>query len=393
MKNQIPIAYSVIAGVTIIVGTDSISWEHPNRDEILKCISEHRFEDIKELMNFKEAINKFGDGKLIVVGNEVTYNGKDIDGALHERILSMMQMKLPVDPLAKFLERIQLNPSRRVIKELFNFLDKGQLPLTEDGCFLARKVVAGNFMDYHSGTVDWSPGNVVKMDRNEVDDDPQSTCSYGLHVYNRDYGKGFMRSGGKFLVVKVAPEDVVAIPYDYDGAKMRVCQAEVIQEITNEDDPEFFNSLCYTPAFDYEVDTDDDYKNYCDNCGCEISSDDILCGDCADIECPNCGEFTYDPDTSICSNCADQCENCGKELTMYELKLCSDCEDAEEEEEEAEENKAVAAYTPATCKCPVCTEAEAAEMPTTDPFDVPETNNMVKDLSEGSGEQIWIFRK
>lgn len=380
---KIPVAYSVNAGVVIIVGKDSISWDHANREAILDCIREGRFEDIKELISYEEAINKFGDGKLVVIGNEVTYNGENIDGALHARIISMIQMKLPVDPLVKFLERIQLNPSRRVIKELFNFLDKGQLPLTEDGCFLARKVVNGNFMDYHSGTVDWSPGNVVKMDRNKVDDDPQSTCSFGLHVYNRDYGKGFMRAGGKFLVVEVAPEDVVAIPYDYDGAKMRVCQATVIQEITNEDDPEFFNSLCYTPNFDYDdSDNDEDYENYCDNCGCQIPNGDILCEECADIECPNCGEFTYDPDTSICSNCADQCINCGKELTTYELKICSDCEDAEEEEEEEE-----------ACQCQFCTEVKEAEMSATDPFDVPETSNTVKDLSEGSGKQIWVFRK
>lgn len=381
-NGNIPVAYSVIDGVTIVIGTRSISWEHVNREEILKCIRDEKWDEIEELISNEKAINKFGNGKLVVIGNDVTYNGRTIDGALHERILSMIKMKLPVDPLVKFLDRIELNPSHRVIKELFNFLDKGQLPLTQDGCFLARKVVRGDFMDYHSGTVNWAPGETPEMPRNQVDDDPDRTCSKGLHVYNREYGKGFMSPGGKFLVVEVAPEDVVAIPYDYNGAKMRICKAKVLQEITNEEDPEFFSSLVYSSVRDYELDKDEDYKNYCTNCGCEIPYNEYLCDSCAEIECPDCGGFNLDPCTNICADCAEECERCGCLLRVDEYQYCNSCEQKNEDEENESED-----YVQEN-QISVDQKSDAIDI--ADSFD---SVNTVKDFSEGSGKQIWVFRK
>jgi hypothetical protein len=64
------------------------------------------------------------------------------------------------------------------------------------------------------------------MDRSQVDDDPNNTCSYGLHVGAWDYVKGF--NNGVILEVEVNPEDVVTIPYDYDSQKMRVCKYKVL---------------------------------------------------------------------------------------------------------------------------------------------------------------------
>ena len=301
--NTAPV-WSVIKGVSIIVGNDAIAWDHPQRDNILQAIRDGRFADIPEMIAPVAAVVKYGKGKLLIDGNEVTYNGRVISGLLHNRLLEMVSLDLPINHFLNFLENMELVTVNTVREELYGFLEYGKLPLTQDGCFMARKVVDTDFMDYHSHTVDWSPGNVVSMNRADVDDDRHHLCSTGLHVYSRDYGRSFMGDGGKFLAVKVNPRDVVAIPPDYHNTKMRVCRAEVIKEITTDEDPEFFASLCYTapinmadndePWDEIEAEDEDeddvaDVARYCKSCGKQLVPDN--CESLDDIRfCPFCGE-------------------------------------------------------------------------------------------------------
>jgi hypothetical protein len=56
------------------------------------------------------------------------------------------------------------------VTELYGFLEKGNLPITNDGHFLAYKKVRKDYKDCHSGTMDNSIGQVVEMERNQVDD-------------------------------------------------------------------------------------------------------------------------------------------------------------------------------------------------------------------------------
>lgn len=36
-------------------------------------------------------------------------------------------------------------------------------------------------------------------------------------------------------MVKVHPKDVVSVPYDYNGAKMRACRYEVLREVPDDE--------------------------------------------------------------------------------------------------------------------------------------------------------------
>jgi hypothetical protein len=73
------------------------------------------------------------------------------------------------------------NPSYRAVNELYGFLEKNRLPITPDGHFLAYKKVRDDYKDIHSGTMDNSVGKIVEMERNQVNDDKNQTCSSGLH--------------------------------------------------------------------------------------------------------------------------------------------------------------------------------------------------------------------
>jgi hypothetical protein len=124
------------------------------------------------------------------------------------------------------------NPSKRAVDELFGFIEACDLPITEDGHFLAYKKVQENYMDCHSGTIRNAVGDTPSMDRNQVDEDKDRTCSYGLHFCSYGYLRSF--GGSRIMVLKINPADVVAIPSDYNNSKGRCSAYEVVAEIETE---------------------------------------------------------------------------------------------------------------------------------------------------------------
>ena len=163
----------------------------------------------------------------------VIYNGKPMHNTLTERMLQMLDDGFDVEPMKKFLVNLQENPSFRAVNELYRFLEKGNLPITDDGHFVAYKKVDHNYKDCHTHTIDNSVGQVVTMARNLVDEDKSRECSQGLHFCARDYLSNF--SGSHIMMVKINPRDVVAIPEDYNSSKGRCCRYEVIGELSDED--------------------------------------------------------------------------------------------------------------------------------------------------------------
>ncbi len=178
-----------------------------------------------------------GIEKVVIEDGIITYDGLKLHNTLTERMLDMHESGYDVSPLALFLENLMLNPSFRAVNELYTFLEKSELPITEDGHFLAYKRVNGDFKDINSGTFDNSPGKICEMKRNQVDEDKDNTCSYGLHFCSRDYLPHYGGSHtNKVVMIKINPADVVAIPRDYDDAKGRCCRYYVVKEMVIDHD-------------------------------------------------------------------------------------------------------------------------------------------------------------
>jgi len=203
---------------------------HRAWDSILECLKREEWDEIVTLMRPVEALRDYTEGSEVRVADYgVFYNGEQLTGTLVDRILQMRSEGFNISPMAKFLENLQKNPSYRSRGQLYSFLEHNNMPITPDGCFMAYKRVNEDFTDLHSGSFDNSPGRVVKMSRAQVDDDPNRTCSAGLHVCSREYLKRFR--GAKLVACKVNPADVVAVPTDYNFTKMRVAQYEVVEEL------------------------------------------------------------------------------------------------------------------------------------------------------------------
>jgi len=192
----------------------------------------------------EEIANKIKQGSGRIVTQQVRidhgivlYNGVAVHGTLVDRMLTMIDTGFDVGYMGKFLENMMMNTSYRAVNELYGFLEKSNLPLTEDGCFLAYKRVRNNFKDLHSGTFDNSPGKTVKMKRRDVNEDKNKTCSSGLHFCAHSYLSSYGNSSGnRTIMVKIDPRDVVSIPVDYNNAKGRCCKYTVVCEIKKEED-------------------------------------------------------------------------------------------------------------------------------------------------------------
>lgn len=205
------------------------SWEELV-NELLK--DDPSVDTILDLVNLKKKVETYVQGNLSIVGNEVLFKGEPVHGTLVDRILSFMEKGLPFKPLLNFLENLMENPSFRSREQLYGFLEKYQAPITSDGCFIAFKRVRSNFKDIHSGTFDNSPGTLVSMPREKVDDDQNRTCSAGLHACASRYLDQFATGVAyRTVTVKINPRDVVSIPTDYNFSKMRVCQYLVLEEV------------------------------------------------------------------------------------------------------------------------------------------------------------------
>lgn len=186
----------------------------------------------------------------------VYYNDKAIHNSLTDRIVSMANEGFDIEPMCNFLKNLYDNPSYRAVNEFYPFMEKGKLPITEDGHFLAYKRVRNNYTDCHSGTFDNSVGTVVEMPRNQVNEDPKQTCSEGLHFCSRDYLPHFgTDDGNRTVILKINPRDVVAIPVDYNDAKGRTCRYEVIGELEHKNEKPLEGT--FRPSDTYKAPVDD----------------------------------------------------------------------------------------------------------------------------------------
>lgn len=130
------------------------------------------------------------------------------------------------------------------VQDLLKFLERGDLPIADDGSFVAYKILrkqGDHFVDCHTRKVPQRIGSYVHMDISLVDPNRRNECSNGLHVARRGYIGKFC--GDICTLIKVNPEDVIAVP-EYDANKMRVCGYHIIDLISAED----YRSLCNDKA-------------------------------------------------------------------------------------------------------------------------------------------------
>lgn len=258
--------YHVLAR-SLVVNYDGKTTSLPQTDEryalVLDAIKNGNTELIPSLL----AVTKLANVKGVsVVDGVVSIDGAAVPLALANKIKAFHDAGLPLKPIVAFWERLSKNPSYNSRQALYSFIEHNGHPVTEDGKFIAYRSVTPDFKDFHTRKFNNAPGMVCEIPRNLVDDNPAHTCSNGLHVACFSYAVEFGGRDRRLVEVEVDPEDVVCVPEDYNGTKMRVCKFKVLGEVAEEsvelyraDHPEKFDALDEDDdAEDYAFDEDDD---------------------------------------------------------------------------------------------------------------------------------------
>jgi hypothetical protein len=284
-----------VEDVTVIIDGKPISVkrDNPNADRIIEAAKDYNqskdpeiregliqvIQDAAEAKDYKKEISSDfeadAQGRVFLKGTS-----ESIPYFLSNKLIEFIDQKLDIKPLVNFWKHLLLNPDTHVRNQLFDFLENNGHPISDEGYFLAYKSVgvkrkydketgemivkveydeetgepipekfsqAMTFKPFHSGNHGMSIniGQAVTMPREECDNDPERTCSAGLHVGSMEYVGNFGHGDHVILEVLVNPRNVVSVPVDYNATKMRCCEYFPIS-ISNGENENIYLSSDYT---------------------------------------------------------------------------------------------------------------------------------------------------
>lgn len=186
-------------------------------------------------------------------GQKVLWDGDPIHSVLADQLSRAIEdgNSENYTALAKFWEKLESNPDEHSRSQAFDWLACHEFQITPEGDVVGYKGVSnlgdGKFQSSWASQVPNLPsayvngvavapqshvpqkvGDTVTMPRSEVVHDPSQSCERGLHVATRAYASGY----GTVLEVHVNPRDIVSVPTDASGKKVRVCRYKVSRVAT-----------------------------------------------------------------------------------------------------------------------------------------------------------------
>lgn len=193
--------------------------------------------------------------RVTAKNGKIYFDGDEVEGEIVEAILAFMDAGEEVGPLVNFFEKLTTNPLGNVQAGLFSWIKgqktNGNFTITPEGDILGYKAChvqapewrtdeAEVFVPSRRGEgivngrdvtndefIEQVPGDVVEMPRSRVLNQPSAQCGDGLHIGTWGYASTFL-SGGKVLLVKFSPRDIVSLPDHGSAVKLRVCRYTVV---------------------------------------------------------------------------------------------------------------------------------------------------------------------
>lgn len=243
------------------------------------------------LDRIEEKLSKVSD-KMIRKGNRILFDGEPIDKTLESRLVDMDDKGAKGadwNALLKFTDRVMYNVDERVRTQLFSWMDACDgFSLTPEGMIVGYKGCTrdydGNVVSIHSGhayvehdgdateyksaRIPNRVGDTVWMPRGEVENNPNSACSYGLHVGTWNYASGFAE--GIILTVEIDPSDVISVPYDSNAQKLRCCRYRIVGVAEHKHEVFTYGD---TGCPECGSDLWDEDLGYCDDCGYDVADE------------------------------------------------------------------------------------------------------------------------
>jgi hypothetical protein len=243
-------------GITLYYngGVFMVSKDHAAYNDMLSSLKHNDYEKFIKLYSKTNPMECLIEDNSIVSDNTGSYYVKNnkrifLGDILSQRYNDLLEGGYDVSYLRKFIENLVQNTSYNAIKSLYGFLEDNDIPITDDGHFLAYKVVDKNYqsktkiknLNLVSGryndnqSIHNGIGEIIECLRSDVDDDSGTPCSSGFHAGGLKYsgpGGTYYSSGDKVIIVKINPRDVVSVPEGHTY-KLRTCKYEVIKDYTD----------------------------------------------------------------------------------------------------------------------------------------------------------------
>lgn len=217
----------------------SVSMDHPNIEQIVEAIKNNNQTIIHDLINrsvqLKAAMTV--THPRVFIDDEagvVLFDNVPIVDVLTNRVFEMIQDGFDVCPMVNFIDNLYQNPSKKTIDRIYDWLEAGRMPITEDGHFIAYKRVNYDYTSFYDNKTKHNLLTVVSMPRFACDDRHETVCSTGLHFCSQEYLSNYFSGQGRVLILKVNPADVVSIPIEYGTSKGRACKYFVLGELVDE---------------------------------------------------------------------------------------------------------------------------------------------------------------
>jgi hypothetical protein len=221
--------------------------DHPNFKAIVALCVEGREAESLPLFDLAQTVSERFERlseRVTVANGRVYFDGDEVDSSLTKLIVRALDEGADFRSLVAFFENVSLNPNDHSRTQLFDWLRARDFTITPDGLIVGYKGVSsdgnGGYQSGFSGRaivdgqavngrIPNAVGSVIEMPRTSVAHDPAAACSTGLHVGTFEYAQGYAQ--GAMLEVHVNPRDVVSVPTDAAGEKVRVCRYTVVDVI------------------------------------------------------------------------------------------------------------------------------------------------------------------
>jgi hypothetical protein len=216
------------------VGAYALEASHQTFPAMKRALERKQWARVPHLINLAKQLGYQTHGKVTIERGIPYYKGVKMEGYLATKMQEMLRRGETKDlpSLLKFSNNLYQNPDPKTIPEILEFLEISNMPITDDGCFLAYKCIKSDYTDCHTGTVNNEPGETPAMPRKNVDKSTRVACSSGFHFAALDYIKGgFGSQGNRVVMIKINPRDVVAIPEYKNTLKGRTWFYEVVKEL------------------------------------------------------------------------------------------------------------------------------------------------------------------
>lgn len=251
-NNHTPMYYRVGQHSITVMHNDKehvVTKEMANYPALKEAIQTEDWEVIPGLLSENKMISMLTHGRITAKDGKVFFDNEEIHSAEATRLNYLLEegFDKTAHRFIQWMEKIRQNPSYNCREQAYNFLDHDGMPLTETGNIIGYKGVRDDYKDKYSGKFDNSPGQVLEMERSDVDDNPNNGCSSGFHVGSHEYADSWAGSDGRLMEVEYNPKDIVSVPNEHGYGKLRVSKYKVIRELKNR---EILNNGAYELSSD-----------------------------------------------------------------------------------------------------------------------------------------------